>query len=215
MKKELSKIYLWEQYKRNDALVDFFDFLRDYLNDNYKDLFYKSIKNENGQVVDIEAGELLKEFSINEATSDYVAFYLKSIYNIMRPHYLVDRIYWDNRLQWDAYFKYDEGGTAEIVPIYLLKKIFTFIYNVNFLFWNVPNLAQMVADFIEVPLSSIKVYRQKTTIASNQKVYIVEVPLNKYSNDLRIVYNTYQNIFNLPIGVKLDLYLRGVYESKE
>ena len=206
MKKELSKIYLWEQYKRNDALVDFFDFLRDYLNDNYKDLFYKSIKNENGQVVDIEAGELLKEFSINEAESDYVAFYLKAIYNIMRPHYLVDRQFWDSRLKWDAFYNWDEGGEAMLVPIYLLKKLFTWMYNVKYLFWNIPNLAGMLSDFIEEPISKIKIYKNQTDV-SNQKVYTVELPLNRYSNDFRIVYNTYQNIFNLPIGVKLDIIL--------
>ena len=208
MKQELSKIYLWEQYKRNDGLVEFFNFFRDYLNDNYKDLFYKSIKNSNNQITDIEAGKLLKEFSIAEAETDYLAYYLKNVYNIPRPHYLVDKTYWDNRLYYDSYWKFDEGGTAELVPIYLLKKLFTWMYNVEHLVWNIPNIAKMFSDFIEEPLQSIKVYRLKSSITQAQKVFTVELPLNRYSNDFRIVYNTYRNIFNLPIGVELDLYLK-------
>lgn len=207
MKNELDKIYLWEQYKRNDGLVDFFNFLRDYLNDNYKDLFFKSIKDANGRVIGVETGDLLKEFTINSAESDYLAFYLKNIYDIKRPHYLVDRQFWDNRLKWDAYYKWDEGGTAELVPIYLLRKLFTWMYNIKYLYWNIPNLAGMLADFIEEPVHKIKIYKSQSGDIANQKVYTCEMPLNRYSNDFRVVYNTYQNIFNLPIGVKLDVLL--------
>lgn len=203
MKKELSKIYLWEQYKRNDGLVGYFDFFRNYLNENYKDLFYKSVKNENGKVVDIEAGKLLKEFSINEAESDYLDFYLKNIYNIKRPHYLVDKQFWDDMFNWDSYYIWDAGDTAELVPIYLLRKLFTWMYNVKHLFWNIPNLASMLAEFIEEPIHKIKIYRDKNIGQDILKTYTVELPNNRYSNDFRIVYNTYANIFNLPIGVKL------------
>lgn len=213
MKKELSKIYLWEQYKRNDGLVGFFDFFRNYLNDNYKDLFYKSIKNENGQVIDIEMGKLLKEFSINEAESDYLDFYLKNIYNIARPHYLVNREFWDNIFNWDREYNWDVGGEALLVPIYFLKKLFYFIYNVKYLSWSVPNLAGMLADFIEVPIHKIKIYRN-TEIGENiLKSYNVEMPYNTYSNDFRIVYNTYRNIFNLPINVVLNIII--YFESED
>lgn len=214
MIKELSKINVWEQYKRNDGLVSYFDFLRNYLNDNYKDLFYKSIKNADGQIIKLERGKLLKEWTINEAESDYLAFYLKNIYNMMRPHYLVDRLNWDSRLKYDSYFLYDEGGTAEIVPIYLLKKIFIWIYNVKYKVWNIPNLAGMISDFIEEPLQKIKIYKKEGSLL-NQKIYTVEMPLNRYSNDFRIVYNTYRNIFNMPIGFILDLYILGQTEREK
>ena len=172
MNTELSKIKVWQQYKRSDAIVNYFAFFRDYIQENYNDLFFKYNKETNK----IEIGEYAKEFSINQAQTDYLEYYLRSIYNMLRPHYLVDRTFYDSGLKYDSLYRYDEGGTAELVPVSLLKKIFTFVYN------------------LKIDTTRLKYF----------KVYL---PTNKNSQDFRIIYNTYRNILNMPIGFNMELNL--------
>lgn len=191
MKKELSKIYLWEQYKRNDALVGYFDFLRSYLNENYKDLFYKNN----------EAGEFLKEFSINEAESEYLQYYLENIYNMLRPHFLVEKSNWDTGYMWDDTYKWDMDGKAELIPISLLKKIFKFVYGLNYNSFNIPNFAGMLAEFCDIKITDIKIEIDSSRI----KTFIITLPACDLAVDFRTLYATYKNIFNLPIGFSMIL----------
>lgn len=201
MIKSVSEIPVWEQYKKNDGIVEYFKFFRQYINDTYKDLFYK---NEN------ELGYLSKEYSINQAQSDYLVFYLKSIFNISRPHYLVNKQFWDTDIMFDSFFQYDVGGTAELVPIYLLKKIWWWIYNLKYEYFTIPNLARMLAEFCELKVEEVQIEPHPDRI----KEFIVRLPFNRYSRDFRIVYNTYRNIFNLPIGCALIVYIVGGSESE-
>ena len=181
MIEELSDINVWQQYKRSDAIVNYFAFLRDYIQENYNDLFFKYNKETNK----IELGEYAKEFSINQAQTDYLEYYLRSIYNMLRPHYLVDRTFYDSGLKYDSLYEYDEGGTAELVPVSLLKKIFTFVYNLKYTHWSIPNLAAMLADFCEINITKVKIEIDTT----------------------RLKYNTYRNILNMPIGFNMELNL--------
>ena len=199
MIKKLSKINVWQQYKRSDAIVNYFAFLRDYIQENYNDLFFKY----NKDTKQIELGEYAKEFSINQAQTEYLQYYLESIYNMKRPHYLVDRTYYDSGLKYDSFYKYDEDGTAELVPIYLLKKIFTFIYNLKYTHWSIPNLAGMLADFCEVNITEVRIEID----TSRLKYFKVYLPTNRYSQDFRIIYNTYRNILNMPIGFNMEINL--------
>lgn len=199
MIKELSNINVWQQYKRSDAIVNYFAFFRDYIQENYNDLFFKYEKDTDK----IELGKFAKEFSINQAETEYLEYYLKSIYNILRPHYLVDRTYYDSGLKYDSYYKFDEGGTAELVPIYLLKKIFTFVYNLKYTHWSIPNLAGMLADFCEINITEVKIEIDKKRL----KYFKVYLPTNRYSQDFRIIYNTYRNILNMPIGFNMEINL--------
>lgn len=199
MIKELSNINVWQQYKRSDAIVNYFAFFRDYIQENYNDLFFKYEKDTDK----IELGKFAKEFSINQAETEYLEYYLKSIYNILRPHYLVDRTYYDSGLKYDSYYKFDEGGTAELVPIYLLKKIFTFVYNLKYTHWSIPNLAGMLADFCEINITEVKIEIDKKRL----KYFKVYLPTNRYSQDFRIIYNTYRNILNMPIGFNIEINL--------
>ena len=199
MIKELSKINVWQQYKRSDAIVNYFAFFRDYIQENYNDLFFKY----NKDTKQIELGEYGKEFSINQAQTEYLEYYLRSVYNMLRPHYLVDRTYYDSGLKYDSLYKYDEGGTAELVPIPLLKKIFTFIYNLKYTHWSISNLAGMLADFCEVNITEIRI-----EIDTNRlKYFKVYLPINRSSQDFRIIYNTYRNILNMPIGFNMEINL--------
>lgn len=199
MIKELSNITLWNQYRRSDALINYFSFFKQYLQENYKDTFFKY----NEEKKEIELGKYAKEFSINKAETDYLEYYLKSIYGMLRPHYLVDRVYYDSGIQYDSFYKYDEDGTASLVPIYLLKKIFTFVYNLKYTHWSIPNLAGMLADFCEVNITEIRIEIDKTRL----KYFRVYLPTNRYSQDFRIIYNTYRNILNMPIGFNMELNL--------
>ena len=103
MIKELSKIKVWQQYKRSDAVVNYFAFLRDYIQENYNDLFFKY----NKDTKQIELGEYGKEFSINQAQTEYLQYYLESVYGMKRPHYFVDRTYYDSGLKYDSFYKGD------------------------------------------------------------------------------------------------------------
>lgn len=199
MIKKLSKINVWQQYKRSDAIVNYFAFLRDYIQENYNDLFFKYNKDTNK----IELGEYAKEFSINQAETEYLQYYLESIYGMKRSHYLVDRTYYDSGLKYDSFYKYDEDGTAELVPIYLLKKIFTFIYNLKYTHWSIPNLAGMLADFCEINITEVRIEID----TSRLKYFKVYLPTNRYSQDFRIIYNTYRNILNMPIGFNMEINL--------
>lgn len=201
MIKELSHIPVWEQYKANEGIKEYFKFFGKYINDNYKNLFYVNEK---------ELGYLTKEFTILQSESDFLVFYLKSIFNIQRPHYLVDKQFWDTDLFYDSYFKYDTDGTAELVPIYLLKKIWWWIYNIKYTVFSIPSLAMMIAEFCEVSVHEVDIEQHKTRL----KDFIVKLPYNRYSKDFRIVYNTYRNIFNLPIGCSLVVYLKGMNEEE-
>ena len=197
MIKDIEKITIWQQYRRSEGLRNYFRFFRKYIKENYFDLFYKYNK-ETGKV---ELGEYAKEFSINQAKTDYLAFYLKSIYNMMRPHYLVDSVYYDSGLLYDNFLQYDVSGDAQLVPIPLLRKIFTFIYNLKYTHFSIPNLAGMFADFCEVNITEIKI-EVDTSILKSLRVYL---PSNKLAQDFRVVYNTYRNIFNMPIGFTMTI----------
>ena len=199
MIKELSKIKVWQQYKRSDAVVNYFAFLRDYIQENYNDLFFKY----NKDTKQIELGEYGKEFSINQAQTEYLQYYLESVYGMKRPQYLVHRTYYDSGLKYDRFYKYDEDGTAELVPIYLLKKIFTFIYNLKYTHWSIPNLAGMLADFCEVNITEVRIEID----TSRLKYFKVYIPTTQSSQDFRIIYNTYRNVLNMPIGFSMEINL--------
>lgn len=196
MIQHLSKIELWQQYQRSNAVKQYFAFFKDYLETNYKDLFFKT--NKDGS---IELGEFAKEFSINQAMTDYLEYYLKSVYGMQRPHYLVDSVFYDSGLKYDLNSRYDITGEAQLVPIPLLRKVFQFIYNIKYTHFSIPNLAGMIADFCDVPITDVKITPDKDLL----KAVRVVLPQNRYSLDLRTVYNTYRNIFNLPIGFSMQL----------
>lgn len=197
MIKDIEKIKIWEQYGRSEALRNYFRFFRKYIKENYFDLFYK-YNEETGKV---ELGEYAKEFSINQAQSDYLAFYLKSIYNMMRPHYLVEQVFYDIGLRYDDEYYYDATGDTYLVPLSLLKKMFTFIYGVKYDYFSIPNLAGMIADFCDVNITQVRI-EIDTMLLKSFKIYM---PSKKLSRDLRTVYNTYRNLFNLPIGFSMAI----------
>ena len=118
-----------------------------------------------------------------------------------RPHYLVDRTYYDSGLKYDSFYKYDEDGTAVLVPIPLLKKIFTFIYNLKYTHWSIPNLAGMLADFCEVNITEVRIEIDTTRL----KYFKVYIPTTQSSQDFRIIYNTYRNVLNMPIGFSMEI----------
>lgn len=196
MIKHLSKIELWQQYQRSDAVKAYFTFLKEYLETNYKDLFFKT--NKDGE---IELGEYAKEFSINQAMTEYLEYYLKSVYGMQRPHYLVDSVFYDSGLRYDLTNKYDVTGQAELVPIPLLRKVFQFIYNIKYTHFSIPNLAGMIADFCDLSITQVKITMDDKLL----KAVKVVLPQNRQTLDLRTVYNTYRNIFNLPIGFSMQL----------
>ena len=196
---ELSKIKVWQQYKRSDAIVNYFAFFRDYIQENYNDLFFKY----NKETKEIELGEYAKEFSINQAQTDYLGYYLRSIYNMLRPHYLVNRTFYDSGFKYDSFYEYDERDTAELVPVSLLKKIFTFVYNLKYTHWSIPNLAAMLADFCEINITEVSIEID----TSRLKYFKVYLPTNKNSQDFRVIYNTYRNILNMPIDFNMELNL--------
>ena len=61
----------------------------------------------------------------------------------------------------------------------------------------------MLADFCEINITEVKIEIDTTRL----KYFKVYLPTNKNSQDFRIIYNTYRNILNMPIGFNMELNL--------
>lgn len=195
---DLSNITVWEQYKKSDIVKDYFSYLKYYFEKTYRDLFYKRDSQGN-----IELGDYLKDFSIYSAVSEYVSFYIENIYGFIKPQY-VSAVFYDSGLRYDTGYKYDSSGQVEDIPISIFVKLFTFIYNLEYDVLSIPSLAQLIADFCDIDVNEIE-FKVDTTVINSLEIY---VPSNLLSEAFKTLYDGYKDIFNLPLGFSMKIFLR-------
>lgn len=198
MNNELRKITLWQQYKSKDEVIKFFEFVRKRLQ-KYMDLFYK--KDEDGK---LHLGSYGREMCINSAASEYLGYYLTNVYGLERPHFLLDKAYWDAEFHYDDGKYWDTPRDVELVPIPILIKIFKWVYNYRYRVWSIPTLAYLVADFGDLPIDQVKV-----SYNEEKKLFEVMCTNNYNTKILNILWRTYPNVFNMPYGFNMEIDLRN------
>lgn len=196
---DLDKIRVWEQYKRSDIVKQYFKLLKEYIDENYKQLFYRY--DSEGNIV---IGDYMKELTITDSVSEYLYYYIENIYGLIRPTF-VSSVFYDSGLLYDVGFKYDSTGDTEPITLDILRKLFKFIYGLQYDHFSLPILVEMLADFCECPPTQIRVEKDPDVLLS----YTVYIPPTPYALSFYNLYGGYRQIFNLPLGVSLELVLDG------
>lgn len=201
------KLELWQQYRSSEACAKFFEFFRDYLQENYFDKLYT--QNEDGT---FSLAPDLWNLSIDNKRTEYIYFYALHILGEIPPYVSLSYTVYDDILNlYDTNLRYDSGAEGTRVSIDIFRKILKFNYNIQNEHWNLLTLLKLVAEFIDVPVSKIKDIQIEYS-EHRFNTFTITVPKNEYSQALRTIIRLDANvsdamqkrIFTLPLGMRLD-----------
>lgn len=208
MNLEAKEIKLYEQYRRNEPVKEYFSFLRDYIQEKYFDMYYIKINEK------YQAAKYVKELNIKTGISAYLYFYALNILGVHAPYINAAYYTYDVGLKYDSGYTYDSGSIGERVSLTVFKKILAFVYNWGIEDWNVITLSQLIANFCEIDFVSINDIKVDYS-QDRFNTFVVSVPKTNYSEILQTLFrmsadNTNVmavNVFNFPVGMKVELVL--------
>lgn len=203
------KLELWQQYRSSEGCAKYFEFFRDYLQANYFDKLY-TVNEETGE---FELAPDLWNLSIDNKNTDYLYFYALNVFGEIPPYVSMNYTVYDDILNlYDTTLRYDSGAEGTRVSIQIFRKILKFNYNLANEHWNLLTLVRLVAEFIDV--SSHKIHEISVEYSEQRfNTFMMTVPDNQYSRVLRVLIRLDANItdamqkriFNLPLGMRLDI----------
>lgn len=183
--------YLYQQYRSEQWLLDFFKLLDDYKQENY----YSRIT------------EFIEARDILHSNSDYLTFYTKYLLGIDKPlgsasianYYDTGDTYDESGesqkpLQYDDSAIYDGTITQAQYITYL-----RFIFNYSYEICNLDYICNFVAAWCKIPIDSIKVQYFK-----NSSRIMISLPLTTETVDFVKLTINYGDVMGWPKGVFLD-----------
>lgn len=188
--------YLYQQYRSEQWLLDFFRLLDDYKQENY----YNRIT------------EFIEARDILHSNSDYLTFYTKYLLGIDKPLGSASIANY-----YDTGDTYDESGESKKPLVYDDSAIYDgtitqaqyitylrFIFNYGYEICNLDYLCNFVATWCKIPIDSIRVQYFK-----NSSRIMITLPLTTETSDFVKLTINYNDVMGWPKGVFLDFKVDG------
>jgi hypothetical protein len=182
------EIALWEQYRKNDPAVNFFNWLRTYWQEKY-------------------FSPLLSVYSPAltscENDSEYLEFLARYLYGILRPVDVTSALRYDEGLLYDDGNPYDFRADAGVVSISFFRKIINFLIDWTEHDWNVPLLYKMIHDLTGAAWEDILIEQDDT----RPDVFLVTMSTSSAAALFKSLIQNYKYIWNLPFGIDIEITL--------
>lgn len=176
------EIRLWQQYKKNDIIFNFFNYLRTYWQTQYFDYLNNTI---------------IPNLSVYNTNCNYLYYFSESIFNIKPP------IKISSGFKYDIGQKYDNGLTYDAitgtVPVSYseFKTILEFILDWSKPNWDIPSLFYLISKFTGLTWDNILIEQDST----NLDLITITLPSSFSTSLFELMVNYYRDIFGLPFGV--------------
>lgn len=185
---ECPEIALYQQYRKNDAALNFFSWIRRYWQAKYYDYIIQDI---------------VPQLTSCDATSEYLEFFAKYWYGILRPVDVTGvHRYDDPSIEWDD-SSYDYRADAGVITVDEFKKIIDFILDWTYEEWNIPLLYRMVCGFTGAAGDDVLIEQDDT----RPDVFLITMPNSSASALFASLVLNYKAVWQLPLGVDLEITL--------
>ena len=181
-------IKLWQQYRKSDTMVLYFNFLKSYYQTDYFDFLENTA---------------MPSLSIINAVNDYLQFYAKNILNIDTPINILLGSKWDLLFKWDSGSKYDNLTGAEPITKIQLQTLLEWIVNWSLPNWDIPTMYQLISNFTGLSYDDILIEQDST----NLDLFHFSMPDNTATQFFRSILLYYQNLLRMPAGLFFDIAL--------
>lgn len=175
------RIRLWNQYKKNAAVVNYFDWLQTY----YQAKFFDYLETT-----------AMPALSISGATGDYLFFYGTNILGIgYKPINITSETLYDSG------FNYDAGNLYDIIVGYLvtwgqLQTIMKWIFDWSQNNWTIPALYNLISKFTGLAYSDIAIVQDN----NNLDLFTITMPTTTLSSLFRNMVLYYSRLMGLTFG---------------
>jgi hypothetical protein len=182
------KINLWQQYKKNDVILNFFKFLKTYWQTKYFDYLNNT---------------LIPNLSVYNATSKYLYFFALNIFNIQVPIKIEGGTKYDFGLPYDSGYSQDTITGSVPVTFAEFKTILFFILDWSRPNWDIPTLFYLISKFTGLNWDDILIEQDST----NLDLITITLPSNSSTLLFELMMNYYKDIFGLPFAVSFVIIL--------
>jgi len=182
------KTRLWQQYKKNDVVRSFFDYLKTYWQNKYFTYLDTTI---------------IPNLSIYNANNSYLSFFALNIFGIKNPIKLSGQIYWDSDNSWDSGLEWDFITSAGYLTYSEFRTVLMFILDWSRPNWDVPTLFYLISKFTGLDWDDITIVQDNT----NLDLFTITVPTTTATILLQQMINYYQVVLGLPFGVSFVIVL--------
>lgn len=179
---------LWEQYKKNQVLQNYFN----WVSECFQTTYFNYINNN------------IKELGAFQSTTEYLEYFSLYWYGIIRPKDITSSSLYDIGLQYDNGVLYDTLNLAGSIEIGAFRRFLLVILNRTYGNWNTVTYYRMTADFCQIPITDVIVtYDEVNLHAIN-----ISVPNNKTSLLFKSLLDNYYETWNFPVGKQVTITLR-------
>jgi hypothetical protein len=180
------EITLWEQYRKNDAAVNYFAWLKTYWQTKY---------------FDYALNVLVPALASCNNNSEYLQFFARYMYGIIRPVDVTSALRYDEGLKYDESNVYDYRADAGVIALQYFRRIIAFVINWTEHDWNIPLLYKMVHDFTLADYTDIIIEQDDT----RPDVFLITIPNGSAAALFKSLVQNYTAMWNLPLGVSLEI----------
>lgn len=182
------EIVLWQQYRKNDAAANYFAWLKSYWKTKYFDKLLSVY---------------LPALSSCNSNTEYLQFFARYMYGLIRPVDVTAALRWDEGLLYDSGNVYDYRADAGVIALEAFRRMISFIIDWTQHDWNLPLLYKMIHDFTEADWADILIEQDSTRL----DVFLVTMPTSTNSSLFKSLIQNYKEIWNMPMGIDLEITL--------
>ena len=182
------EIRLWQQYRQNEPMVNYFNFLQSYWQGKYFDKLQG--------VYDVA-------LSAMDTTTEYIQFYAKYILGIERPIDITASSRYDSGYKYDKGVPYDYSVNAGVIKAADFQRMLFCIINWTQHSWNLEFLYWMVHTFTLLNYSDIAIIQSGT----DYDTFNITLPTTDTVKLFKSLLQNYTNYWNIPMGIKLNIIL--------
>ena len=180
------EIKLYQQYRKNDPAVNFFQWIQTYWQAKYYDYILNTI---------------VPQLSSCGATSEYIQFFALYWYGIIRPVDISAASRYDDTVTTYDESYYDYIATAGLITREDFKKLIAFIIDWTSSEWNIATLFRMVMGFTGLAGVDISITQEDNDLDS----FDIVVPVTPKSTLFKSLVDNYKRVWQLPFGIDLQV----------
>lgn len=181
-------INLWQQYRKNQVIVDYFTFLQSYIQMKYYNFLMTSC---------------VPALSIINSFNDYVQYYALNILDIPIPVSISLGTKYDIGQQWDVGNIYDQTVGAVQISVPQFKAMLAMIFNWSTSNWDIPTLFKITSTFTGLNYSQINIVQD----GSNADLFTITMTTNANTTLFKTLFLYYAPLLNLPFGISFNIVL--------
>lgn len=175
-------IRLWQQYKKNDVTVSFFNYLKTYWQERYFDYLDQTA---------------IPSLSVYNASNNYLNYYANNLLGIKVPIRIENGSRYDIGAAYDSGIMYDVLSGSTPLTYTEFRKVLLLILDWSRPNWDIPTMYHLIADFTGLTWDQILIEQSDT----NLSLITITLPGNTWTLIFELMINYYKDILGFPFGM--------------